>query len=108
MNWFSLLSIALRLVPKAVQAVNVIATEAHSGADKRKLAVDSVLIGSGVADVVLSPQDQLKSDAIAQLVGHSIDATVAAAKLGSVAQAAAAINTVTSAVASIGIAEGAR
>ncbi len=88
MNWLSLLSLALKLVGPAVKAVATIASESHTGATKRQMAVDAVLLGSGVADAVLSPSDQQKSDAIAKLVGHSIDATVEANKLSVVDQVA--------------------
>jgi hypothetical protein len=106
MDWLSLLLNALRLVGPAVKTVEVIASEAHSGATKRQMAVDAITLGAGVADSVLSPADQQKSDAIAQLVGQAVDRTCAANKLGAAAQAITGAGTILpAAIASIGIAE---
>jgi len=82
--WFKILNIALALVAPAVHAISAISTEAHDGATKRQLAIDSVMQGANVASFILKPDDQVKAAAVAHLVGHAIDATVASSKLDAV------------------------
>jgi hypothetical protein len=76
MNWFSILSIALKLAVSIVPAIDKIATSAHSGADKKHMAMEAVAQGAGIAKAFLSPEDQAKADTISGIVSQTIDSVV--------------------------------
>lgn len=67
-NWFN----ALMMVPQIVLGVEGLVQEAKSGATKKQLAMDSLMVANATADSI-APQYAPASDLAAAAVSSSID-----------------------------------
>lgn len=78
MNLASILKLvftAIQMVPAVVQGIENIHQNTVAGAAKKDLALQSLMLASGVAGAI-DPQDSATIDAVSQVIGHTIDSSV--------------------------------
>lgn len=91
--WLTIIQMILSLTPAVVNAIQTIHGDQVAGADKKKMAQDTLAIATQAATGVLAndPKDQALAQAASAVASVAIDQTVAIQKAQGVYQKATAI-----------------